>query len=439
MPRAYRVSFIEGDGIGPEILSASRSVLETLSECFNLNFEFIATPAGDRALAKTGEALPRESFIAIKESDVCLKAPVGETAKETILKIRQDLDLYANIRPARNYVFVESRFKNVDLVIVRENTEDIYVGREFEEHDGKRATALKVTTEKASKRIAKVAFEMAASRQVNREREEKRDDSDSYYSQSARTDAYLISDEKRQQPEIPGRGVGRNFPSVTCVHKSNVLPKTDGLFVKSCTVVAEGYPSIKFSTMYVDTAAMSLVRNPESFDVIVTSNMYGDILSDEASQVVGGLGIAASANLGDGFALFEPVHGCAPDIAGKGIANPISMIFTAKMMLDWLGTKRSDENCLAASLAIDRAVSAVGARGVLTPDIGGASSTAEVTREICSEIREMYGEDGERVRGMTKKGSGMRAGRQGEESRPIGEVVGLENSNRKDVLLKKKW
>ena len=384
LPRAYRVSLIEGDGIGPEILAAGRSVLETLSECFNLSFEFISTPAGDRVLARSGEALPRESFIAIKESDVCLKAPVGETAKETILKIRQDLDLYANIRPARNYPFVESRFQNVDLVIVRENTEDLYVGREFEELDGKRATALKVTTEQASRRIARVAFEMAAARQKMIGGREAlaggggNKGSDHYYGGGE-------SETKRR----------RNPPSVTCVHKSNVLPKTDGLFVKSCTAVAETYPSIKFSTMYVDTAAMALVRNPESFDVIVTSNMYGDILSDEASQIVGGLGIAASANLGDGFALFEPVHGCAPDIAGRGIANPISMIFTVRMMLEWLGSKRSDENCTAAALAIDQAVSAVSARGTMTPDVGGESSTLDVTREICAEIREGYsGEKG---------------------------------------------
>ncbi|MHB8567101.1 MAG: isocitrate/isopropylmalate dehydrogenase family protein [Nitrososphaerales archaeon] len=360
MTRTYRISFIEGDGIGPEILSAGRSVLDTLGAPCNLSFEFIPTPAGDMTLLKTGEALPKESFLAIKESDACLKAPVGETAKETILKLRQELDLYANIRPARNYDFIESKFKNVDMVIVRENTEDVYVGREFEEQDGKRATALKVITERASKRIAKAAFELALAR----------------------------------------KDLGRG-PSVVAVHKSNVLPKTDGLFVKSCTSVAENYPSVRYSTMLVDTAAMNLVRNPEAFDVMVTTNMYGDILSDEASQVAGGLGVAASANVSDGFALFEPVHGCAPDIAGKGIANPISMIFTIKMMLEWLGMKKNDGNCVGAAKMIDRAVSEVGSRGIMTPDIGGKSNTSEVARAICSSIRD-WNEEQMESRGVKK-------------------------------------
>ncbi len=362
MVRAYRISYIEGDGIGPEILSAGRSVLDTLCECCNLSLEFVSTPAGDRTLLKTGEALPRESFLAIKESDACLKAPVGETAKETILKLRQELDLYANIRPARNYDFIESKFRNVDLVIVRENTEDVYVGREFEEQDGKKATALKVITEKASKRIARVAFELALSR----------------------------------------KDLGRGGPSVVAVHKSNVLPKTDGLFARSCTDVAKSYPSVKYSTMLVDTAAMNLVRNPQDYDVIVTTNMYGDILSDEASQVVGGLGVAASANVGDGFALFEPVHGCAPDIAGKGIANPISMIFTIKMMLEWLGMRKNDQNCVAAASMIDRAVSEVGAGKIMTPDIGGKSTTVEVSRAICKSIRDWNDEEAE-ARGLRKR------------------------------------
>ena len=355
MSRAYRVSYIEGDGIGPEIFASARSVLETLSECYsNLNFEFIPTPAGDAALARTGEALPRDSFIKIKESDLCLKAPVGETAKETIIRIRQELDLFANIRPARNYDFIESKFSGVDLVIVRENTEDLYVGREFEEEDGRRATALKVTTEKASKRIAKVAFDTALSRAKQNTKKES---------------------------------------AVVCVQKSNVLPITDGLFMRSCNAVASSYPLVKYSTMYVDTAAMNLVRNPESFDVIVTSNVYGDILSDEASQVVGGLGIAGSANLGNEFALFEPVHGCAPDIVGKGIANPLSMIFASKMLLEWLGMKKNDRNCTSAAQLVDQAVTSVGSNGVLTPDIGGNSSTLVVTKAICNSIREQKEEE----------------------------------------------
>ena len=353
MPRSYRVSCIEGDGIGPEIFASARSVLETLSNCCKISFDFVPTPAGDKALKDFGEALPKTSFNAIRESDLCLKAPVGETAKDTIVFLRQELDLYANIRPAKNYSFIESRFSNVDMMIVRENTEDLYVGREFVENDGKKATAFKIVTEKASKRIARVAFEMALQRQASRSQKEK----------SSRE------------------------ASVVCVHKSNVLPITDGLFLKSCTEISKEYPTVKYSQMYVDTAAMNLVRNPESFDVMVTSNMYGDILSDEASQVVGGLGIASSANLSDDFALFEPVHGCAPDIAGKGIANPLSMMFTVKTMLEWLGSKRADSNCIEAAKLLESAISAITSSNIKTPDIGGKSKTAEVARAISEEIR----------------------------------------------------
>jgi 3-isopropylmalate dehydrogenase len=352
MSRAYRISCIEGDGIGPEIFAAARAVLATLSESFKITIDFIPTPAGDRALKDFGEALPKQSYAAIRESDLCLKAPVGETARDTILLLRQELQLYANIRPAKNYPFIESRFRGVDLVIVRENTEDLYVGREFEENEGKKTVALKVVTEEASKRIAKIAFEIAL--------------------------------ERAQARETKGS-------SVVCVHKSNVLPKTDGLFLKSCDAVSRSFPSVPYSSMYVDTAAMNLVRAPEAFDVILTSNMYGDILSDEASQVVGGLGFAASANYGDDFALFEPVHGCAPDLAGKGVANPLSMFFTTKMMLDWLGSRKQDPNCVAASTALESAISTVTRSGVKTPDIGGNSSTEVVTKAVCAEIRRQTG------------------------------------------------
>ncbi len=344
--RAYRVSYIEGDGIGPEILAAGRLVLDTLSEHYGIKFDFLPAPVGDRVLKDSGNALPRESFNVIKESDVCLKAPVGESANDTIVKIRQELDLYANVRPAKNYPFIESKFSGVDLVIVRENTEDVYIGRELEEDEGKKATALKVITDKSSKRISRYAFELALSRSRN----------------------------------------GRS-PDVVCVQKSNILKKTDGLFLRACASVAKEFPSVKFSSMYVDTAAMNLVRNPEAYDVIVTTNMYGDILSDEASQVVGGLGFASSANIGEGFALFEPVHGCAPDIAGKGIANPLSMIFTIKMMLEYLANTRKDKRCHTAVEALESSVSRVSSSGIKTPDIGGKSSTLDVARALCNELK----------------------------------------------------
>jgi 3-isopropylmalate dehydrogenase len=328
-------------------------VLEALGDVCRINFDFVPAPAGDLTLKKYGEALPKDSFSAIRESDFCLKAPVGETAKDTIVFLRQQLNLYANIRPAKSYPFIPTKFPGVDLVIVRENTEDLYTGREFEENDGEKATALKVVTGKASKRIAKVAFEIALTREAARSPLEK----------------------------------SRKSPSVVCVQKSNVLPITDGLFLKSCSRVAKDFPEVKFSSMYTDTAAMSLIRSPETFDVMVTSNMYGDILSDEASQVAGGLGLASSANLGDDFGLFEPVHGCAPDIAGKGIANPLSMLLTVKMMLDWVGSTKGDANCATAARILETAISRVTTSDIKTPDIGGTSRTTEVTRAILDDIK----------------------------------------------------
>ncbi len=347
------LSCIEGDGIGPELFEAARVVLDSISETFDLNFHYVNAPAGDRELKRNGKALPKSSLEVIKESDACLKAPVGETAKDTILKIRQELDLYANIRPAKNLPFVESKFPNVDLVIVRENTEDLYVGRESIDASGQKATALKVVTKRASLRIAKYAFEQALSRQKEHNNERKSD------------------------------------PSVICVSKSNVLPKSDGLFVKSCESVSKKYPSVHFSNMYVDSAAMNLVRNPEAFDVIVTSNMYGDVLSDEASQIAGGLGLAPSANIGEHFALFEPVHGAAPDIAGKGIANPIAMFLSIKMMLDWLAKTKGNSDFNRASRIVEAAIHSVIASGVKTPDIGGNANTNRVAEAVSQEIRQV--------------------------------------------------
>lgn len=338
--------------MGPEIFRAARAVLATLGEQYDIGFEFVDAPAGDVELKRSGKALPKKSFEAIRNSDACLKAPVGETAKETILKIRQELDLYANLRPARNLPFVESKFPSVDLVIVRENTEDLYSGEERLYASGAKATALKIVTRRASEKIARFAFDLALSR---------------------------------------NRSTTATEKSVVCVDKSNVLPKSDGLFFRSCRSVSKRYPSVQFSKMYVDSAAMNLIRNPEAFDVIVTMNMYGDILSDEASALVGGLGVAPSANIGDHFALFEPVHGAAPDIAGSGTANPTAMLLSVKMMLDWLGNRKTKKKGATrdyrrASEALQHAIFAVGESGVKTPDIGGSDGTDVVARAICVEI-----------------------------------------------------
>ena len=336
----YKISLITGDGIGPELSESVKTILDTIHDKLNVKFDVNSLVAGDTALEKTGNALPDDVFESIKSSDACLKAPVGESAKDVIVALRQKLDLYANIRPAKSYPNTPALRNDIDLVIVRENTEDLYTGEEFQVDDT--AVALRIISEKASKRIAKHAFETAIDR----------------------------NQQKR----------------VTCVHKSNVMKLTDGLFAKSCEEVSKDYPDVSFDEMYVDACAMNLIRAPHEFDVIVTTNLFGDILSDESSQVVGGLGMAPAANLGDNFGLFEPVHGAAFDIAGKQTANPSSFILSTKMMLDWLGSKNNDSDCISAGKKLEEVVLDLIKSGITTKDIGGEKSTQEFTSEITSRL-----------------------------------------------------
>jgi len=336
----YKISLITGDGIGPEISKAAISVLNTINDKLDLKFEITQLPAGDKALAETGKALPDETINVIKQSDACLKAPVGECAADVIVVLRRMLDLYANIRPAKSYPHMPALRDDIDMVIVRENTEDLYKGQEFRVGDS--AVALRVISESASKRIAKYAFETAKQRDSMRK--------------------------------------------VTCVHKSNVMRVTDGLFAKACTDVSKEYPDIAFEEMYVDACAMNLIRQPEKFDVVVTTNLFGDILSDESSQVVGGLGMAPAANIGDNFALFEPVHGAAFDIAGRNIANPSSFLLSIKMMCDWLGAKHNDSKCIEVGNKLESTIFDLVKTGVKTKDIGGDMTTSEFTKQITDNL-----------------------------------------------------
>jgi 3-isopropylmalate dehydrogenase len=324
----YTIALLEGDGVGPEISTASVGVLAVLEGRFGISFEVRKVPAGDRCKTEMGEALPDSSISAIKDSDACFKAPVGDTAAETIVRLRQMLNLYANIRPSKTLPHVPSLKPEIDFIIVRENTECLYRGMEFEFDGG--VVALRTITRRASARIAAYAFELA---------------------------------ERRRSKEV------------VAVHKSNVLRKSDGLFAQVCREVSAQHPEVSFSEMLVDSAAMNLIR-------IVTTNMYGDILSDEAAQLVGGLGVAPSANIGENFAIFEPVHGAAPDIAGKGQANPIAMVLTSCMMLDWLSQTRKDNTCAEAAAAIRGAVNRALESGIKTSDLGGTSTTAEVGAAI---------------------------------------------------------
>ena len=338
--RQYSIALIEGDGVGPEISKASLVVLDALQEKLGLRFAIKDAPAGDNCKRQTGIPLPDSSLKTIRASDACLKAPVGETAADVIVRLRQMLDLYANIRPAKSLPGVPSLKPGIDMVIVRENTEDLYKGQEFEFDGG--VVALRTITRSASERIARYAFELAEQR---------------------------------------GGAL-----KVVAVHKANVLRKSDGLFSQVCKEVSKGHPKVSFSEMLVDAAAMSLIRDPLSFDVIVTTNLYGDILSDEAAQLVGGLGMTPSANIGEGFALFEPVHGAAPDIAGKGVANPVAMILTVAMMLDWLSKAKEDDICAAGASEVRRAVNMVLEGGTKTPDLGGRATTMQVAEAVAEAL-----------------------------------------------------
>ncbi|MGB9727778.1 MAG: isocitrate/isopropylmalate dehydrogenase family protein [Nitrososphaeria archaeon] len=335
----FKIAWIKGDGIGPEISDATLYVIEALELKYNLNFNIVFYEAGDACLSKTGLALPSETIEGFKNSDVAIKGPVGETSMDVTVKLRQHFDLYANIRPVKNYPNIEC-VKNIDVVIVRENSEDLYKGLEFEL--GNLAIALRIISEHATRRIARVAGEIAAKR----------------------------------------AGV------VTVVHKSNVLRKTCGLFSKVAKEELSNYP-VKVNEMYVDAASAILIKNPERFDVILTTNMFGDILSDEAAQIAGSLGIGPSGNIGESKALFEPIHGAAPDIAGKNIANPYAMILSFKMLLDWLSDKKYDKRLKEAASTLESAVIKALSMGYKTPDIGGDKKTNEVGHFLHNLIKNL--------------------------------------------------
>jgi 3-isopropylmalate dehydrogenase len=338
----YKISLIPGDGIGPELTEATLKILNAVQQRFNIVLDIIQVEAGDACFEKRGVALPEETIEAIRNSHACMKGPVGETAADVIVKLRIMFDLYANIRPIKAYPPIPSLKPNIDMIFVRENTEDVYRGIEFEMEDT--AICLRVITKKNSERIAKKAFETARRR----------------------------NGKKR----------------VTAIHKANVMKKTCGLFARTCREVAKKYPDIAFNELYVDAASMRLIKEPETFDVFVTPNMFGDILSDEAAQLVGGLGMAPGANIGDDFALFEPIHGSAPNRAGKQTANPCSMILSAKMMFDWLGEQHNDQECLRAAQAIEDAVAETLRKGITIPDFGGDAKTIEMAEAMAKEIIE---------------------------------------------------
>ncbi|MGC8569078.1 MAG: isocitrate/isopropylmalate dehydrogenase family protein [Nitrososphaeria archaeon] len=333
----YRVAWMKGDGIGPEISDVAVEILQLIGDLYGISWDIRFYEMGDEAKRRLGTALPQETLDGIRTADLAIKGPVGETAFETVVYIRQKLDLYANIRPARSYEGVPY-VRPIDVVIVRENTEDLYRGIEFTV-DGA-AVALKIITEHATRRIARVAASYAMSRRRK----------------------------------------------VTIVHKANVMRVTDGLFRDVAKRELSGYDLV-VDEKYVDAMSMALIRNPQDFDVILTPNVYGDILSDEAAQIAGGLGFAASANIGERNSLFEPVHGSAPDIAGRGIANPYSMLNVLVMALEHLWLTRSDGRARDAREALESAIVSSIRRGYLTPDAGGKFKTGEIGKVVGQELK----------------------------------------------------
>ena len=327
----YNIAVIPGDGIGREVMDACIKVLNSL----DVEFNFTYGEAGDECLEKNGEALPNETIELAKNADACLFGAAGETAADVIVRLRQELNLFANLRPVKSYPNTNALFDNLDFMIVRENTEGMYIAKE-EEYTEEGAIARRIITRKAEKRIIDYAFQYAKN---------------------------------------------NNKSKVTGVHKANVLKVTDGLFKEILYEVAKEYEGeIEVEDFYVDATAMYLITRPESFEVIVTTNLFGDILSDEGAGLVGGLGMIPSGNIGEDGALFEPVHGSAPDIAGQGIANPMAMLLSACMMLNYLMEYEAEENLNNAILSV------LNEGNVLTPDLGGNATTDEVAEAIINAI-----------------------------------------------------
>ncbi len=379
----YTICLIPGDGIGQEVVPAAAKVLALVLP----GTRFVEAEAGWGCYQRTRTSLPEATLQAVTAADATLfgatQSPLGpegaEGYRSPILSLRRRFDLYANLRPTAALM---PGTRPINLLIVRENTEGLYSGRE--RRDGDTAIAERVITRHASERIARVAFEQAQARQVERQtraaQAEQTETVESAAASSCHRRRSPSPCHERTESKIPSPSGRTGTPRVTIVHKANVLKVTDGLFREACLAVAAEFPDVVAEEMLVDTAAMWLAKSPQRFDVIVTTNLFGDILSDLAAGLVGGLGIAPSANIGAGHvAVFEPVHGSAPDIAGKGTANPLGAILSAAMLLDHLGER-------AAARQVREAVTNTLSANVATPDLGGRASTAEVVTAIYREL-----------------------------------------------------
>jgi isocitrate dehydrogenase (NAD+) len=329
-----RVTLIPGDGIGPEVTDAAMEIVAATG----VEIDWERVEAGADVYTKYGSPMPDEALNSIRTTGIALKGPIGTPIgggfKSANVMLRQALDLYACVRPVRTIPGLGGRYEGVDFVIVRENTEGLYTGLEHRVTEGV-VESLKVVTEKASLRIARYAFELA-------------------------------------------RAQGRR--TVTAIHKANIMKLSDGLFLECVRRVHRDHPEIELREMIIDNCAMQLVTKPEQFDVLVMDNLYGDILSDLGAGLIGGLGVAAGSNIGDQCAVFEAVHGSAPDLAGRGLANPIAVVRSAAMMLDHIGEA---EAAARVERAVERALADPANR---TGDLGGKAGTRQITDAILAAL-----------------------------------------------------
>ncbi len=328
------ITLINGDGIGPEISDAVMKIISAAG----LEIDWDIQTAGGDVAEKEGTPLPQRVIDSIKKNKIALKAPVttpiGKGFRSVNVQLRKSLDLYANLRPCKNFEGIKTPFDNVDLVVVRENTEDLYAGIE-RMVDNDTAESIKIITRKASERIAEFAFK------------------------------YAVDNERK---------------TVHAVSKANIMKFSDGLFLECCRKIAENYPNIEYKEILVDNLCMQLVQHPEKFDVLVLPNLYGDIVSDLTAGLTGGLGLARGANIGLECAVFEPVHGSAPDIKGQNKANPSALLLSAVEMLKYIGERdRAEkiENALLKTLKEGK---------VLTADLGGNATTTEFTAEVIKNL-----------------------------------------------------
>ncbi len=332
-----KVVLIAGDGIGPEITRSVTKILKTAGA----EIDWVECLAGEGAYKESGNPIPQDTLDAIEEHRIVLKGPlttpVGSGFRSVNVSLRQEFDLYSNIRPAKSLPNIDSPFNNVDMITFRENTQGLYIGKEHWADEGEHAESIAVVTRTASNRIIRAAFDYAQKHNRNK---------------------------------------------VTLVHKANILKLTTGLFLEVGKNVSKEYPDIEFQDLIVDNMAMQMVLNPQQFDIIVTTNLFGDILSDLASGLVGGLGVTGAANIGDNAAMFEAVHGSAPDIAGKNLANPIALLFSSLMLLDYLGETGIRNRITAALYRVLQ-----DQKYVCTPDIGGKGNTETFTEAVCAALQ----------------------------------------------------